>query len=720
MRPHPVLLLLPLLVGTGAEGEVRLGCGFGDGLGIVDADGDGYGSTIDCDDGDAAVHPDAEESCNGIDDDCDDELDEDHAIDASTWHFDGDHDGWGVLGTESVRACTQPDGYGPAGDCYDMDPRISPDAEESCNGLDDDCDGELDEDAVDASWGCRDQDRDGFGDPEVCLTSCDLPPSFVADDGDCDDEDPAVHPEAEEICNGIDDDCDERIDPQAGDADGDGWDGCEGDCAPEDPAVHPGAEEICGNGLDDDCDGSAGDCGLEGSFSLGGAGLLLTGPAAYQAAGKALCGVGDLDADGLADFVVAAPWAEGAASDHGAVYLMHGDPALRSSEELGLSQASVILRGQGRDDMLGWAVSGAGDVDADGLADLLVGAPYDAWPGFPAGAAYLIPGAALRGLEGELELEALGVRLALSAYEDRLGWSVAGPGDVDGDGFDDVLVGAPQANGEGPDSGVAYLVRGPLGDQPQLELADASWSTDSLEDGVGYALAGAGDLDGDGLADLAIGAYRWESERRDEGMVAVVLGGKELGGSGSLVDADALLIGSQERSFAGCAVAGVGDADGDGLSDLLVGAQGQDGGLVDAGAAFLVLGPVHGALRLDVVAAAVLWGEESYGYAGYAVAGPGDLDGDGLADLAVGAPYFGDNHGLAALFVGSPRGAHGLSSAAASFSGGGSGRSLGERLAGAGDVDGDGWPDLLVGVPGYELPGADAGAAWLLWGGEGL
>ena len=721
MRPHPALLLLPLACALGADGEVRLGCGFGSGMGITDGDGDGFGSTIDCDDTDPDVHPDADEYCDGVDNDCDDEVDEDEAIDGITWYFDADHDGWGVEGGESHEACSQPEGYGPPGDCYDQDPRIRPDAEEVCDGIDNDCDGSIDDEPTDGLTGCLDYDRDGYGDPAVCALVCALPGGFVEDDQDCDDGDASINPDAEEVCDGIDNDCDGAVDPQAGDADGDGWDGCDGDCGPYDPEVHPGAEELCGDGIDNDCDGTAGDCGPRGSYTIGGYGLLLPSPAAYDAAGKGLAGVGDMNGDGLAELAIGAPYAQGAASDHGAVYLVFGSSSLRDETARSLDEAELVVRGALEADMLGWSVAGAGDVDADGLADLLVGAPQDAGGGFAAGAAYLIYGAGVAGLAGEYAIDELALRFSTTRYDDRLGHALAGVGDVDGDGHDDLLLGAPQADGFAPSSGVAYLVLGPVLAELDVAQADASWSSDALDDGVGIAVAAAGDLNADGLADMAIGAYRRDVHYSDAGMVGVVLGQAEPGGDRELSEADAQLFGSQVRAFAGYAVAGAGDVDGDGYDDLLVGARGQDYGSVDGGAAFLVPGPIEGSRTLDAAAIAGLRGDQEYGYAGSAVAGAGDLDGDGRADIVVGAPYAGEqaSGGQAEVFYGPVAGIMTLYDSHASLLGG-SGHMLGERLVGAGDVDGDGYPELLVGVPGYDQPSADAGAAWLLWGGEGL
>ena len=147
------------------------------------------------------------ETCNGRDDDCDGQIDED-AEDASTWYVDDDGDGWGDSTTGAV-ACAYTGRVDQAGDCDDGDDGVRPGANERCNDVDDDCDGEVDEDAEDAGRWYPDADGDGFGDesaaPEV---TCDeATAGWVADDSDCDDTDEAVHPDAVERCNGIDDDC---------------------------------------------------------------------------------------------------------------------------------------------------------------------------------------------------------------------------------------------------------------------------------------------------------------------------------------------------------------------------------------------------------------------------------------------------------------------------------------------------------------------------------
>ncbi|MFH1465770.1 MAG: putative metal-binding motif-containing protein [Pseudomonadota bacterium] len=256
----------------------------------ADADGDGWGADGDsalgpcgdppagsaaeggdCDDEDPAVNPGAAELCDDVDQDCDGEVDED-ATDAGTWYTDGDGDGYGDPDL-ALTACEGPTGrVQQGGDCDDGDATVHPDAPERCNGLDDDCDGAVDEDVEDHWY--ADTDEDGWGNAEATLESCDPGEGWTDVAGDCDDSDPGVHPEAEEVCDGLDNDCDGVVDEDLGatwyaDADGDGYGdpgltlvACEpgpgwvadaSDCDDASSAIHPGATERC-NGYDDDCD----------------------------------------------------------------------------------------------------------------------------------------------------------------------------------------------------------------------------------------------------------------------------------------------------------------------------------------------------------------------------------------------------------------------------------------------------------------------------------
>ncbi len=216
----------------------------------------------DCDDSLAEVYPGAEEVCDGLDNDCDGTVDGpdeegNPPVGASTWYLDEDGDGYGDTGS-ATDACDAPTGHvAAAGDCDDTDPAAYPGGEEVCDGADNDCDGQVDNNALDVSIWYADQDEDGFGTPDVWVEACDPPTGYVDNDDDCDDGSAAVSPQAVEVTDGVDNDCDGVVDNGTPiyDDDGDGYTEEEGDCDDTDPTTYPGAAEV-EDGADNDCDGT--------------------------------------------------------------------------------------------------------------------------------------------------------------------------------------------------------------------------------------------------------------------------------------------------------------------------------------------------------------------------------------------------------------------------------------------------------------------------------
>ena len=167
----------------------------------------GYVSNdLDCDDTNNAVNPDADEICDGIDNNCDGTIDTD-AIDQSTWYLDNDSDGFGDA-MNTTTSCTQPIGYVSNDlDCDDNNNAVNPDADEICDGIDNNCDGTVDTDAIDQDVWYADADNDGFGDAGVSTMSCTQPLGYVNNDQDCDDTNNEVYPGAPGTMEGIDNDC---------------------------------------------------------------------------------------------------------------------------------------------------------------------------------------------------------------------------------------------------------------------------------------------------------------------------------------------------------------------------------------------------------------------------------------------------------------------------------------------------------------------------------
>ena len=237
----------------------------------------GYvGNSTDCNDNDNTVYPNAPELCDGKDNDCDGTIDDGAQ---NTYYQDADGDGFGNLSV-TATGCTAPSGYvSNSTDCDDADNTIYPNATELCDGKDNDCDGTID-DGAGSTFFYRDLDGDGFGDPNNTVQGCNAPSGYVSNNTDCDDNDNTIYPNAPELCDGKDNDCDGTIDDGAGstffyrDVDGDGFgdpnnsvQGCNAptgyvsnntDCNDNDNTVYPDAPELC-DGKDNDCDGTIDD-----------------------------------------------------------------------------------------------------------------------------------------------------------------------------------------------------------------------------------------------------------------------------------------------------------------------------------------------------------------------------------------------------------------------------------------------------------------------------
>ncbi len=618
----------------------------------VDEDHDGYCvAEGDCDDQRSTIHPGASEVCNGEDDDCNGIVDD---------GYDDDGDGY------SPTSCG-------GEDCDDQDPEIHPGAEEVCNGQDDNCNGEIDE--------AFDQDGDGWAE---CS-------------GDCDDSDADVHPGVAEQCNGIDDNCNGQVDEEV-DEDEDGVTPCGGDCDDLEPTVYPGALDGP-DGLDNDCDGSV-DALYAWDVDAAVLPVSLQG-AANARHGMSVAGGGDVTGDGIDDVLVGAPFDDGNAQDSGAAALVEGEAGdwfggtlvlglasdidgtiedAQTGDAVGIGdlngdgwpdvaigssylwdnhspvgevvvffggpgaigpypatdEADVVIRGGFPGEQAGSALSAAGDVNFDGYDDLLIGAPYNNANPNVAGMVYLFFGRA--NWDASYETTDADVLLEPTADDHLLGTAVALVPDMDGDGDDEVLIGAEEA---ASGDGLAYLVLGHamFWEDMGLEAADVTFHGTGGER-WGARVGGVEDLDGDGLGEAWIGSL----DHPPGGAVALFLG--DAGGLSDSVDlvggADVLFVGSAAEEAA--LLVAPGDMDGDGVPEVAIGARSCGEAGVEAGAVYLVSGPVGAwpaELELDTADARLL-GEAAGDWFGHALA-TGDLDDDGLMDLVVSAPYNDQN-----------------------------------------------------------------------------
>ncbi|MDP2315745.1 MAG: putative metal-binding motif-containing protein [Pseudomonadota bacterium] len=777
-----------------------------------DADADGWPGATDCDDTDPLVNPSAREVCDdaGMDEDCDlgaNDADPEGPTDPSDWYPDTDGDGYAPEGGVAISACAAPVGYaGAIGDCDDGSAAVHPGASELCDptDIDEDCNGVADDDDSGTDPGSfllyyADVDGDGYGNPETSTTRCEPPEAYVADPGDCDDSNEHISPGAVEVCD--DDDTDEDCNGMAddGDADptgqsrwyadedGDGYGGdrttpaCDlpaghtvtaTDCDDSNPLISPVGTEVCdGAGDDEDCDTLVddadptvtettvwyGDGDGDGHGGYAGTAACIAPPdhyatstdcddtnASISPSATEVCDEGDVDqdCDGLADDDDTSASGETtwyvdldgdgwgttdatlARCDEPAGYAAAADDCDDADDDISPGEPEICGDGVDQDcdsedpdcrytgsadpdddfiakvyggasgDELGHRVEG-GDFDGDGVGDLMLSAPS---------ATYLSSGYGI--VVGHYGVMSTSVVLATYA-DDVLYYNVdsdhAGSygnllvnlGDLDGDAADDLLIGGAD------EAAWVHLGGGSAGIMSTNNEGDFTCSS---------AAAGGDMTSAAGSNDWLCGYGEDDIFGTNRGSIVVYDGPST---------ADTVFLGESDSDYAGNGVA-AGDVDGDGYSDLWIGAYGDDDAASSAGAAYLVYGPVSGGLIALSTADAKVLGAGSSNLFGTRVAMPGDVDGDGYDDLLASAPFASSTgvwEGKVYLFTSVPAGSSGAAaSAEATFVGENSSLFLGANKFTGGDVDGDSDLDLLFGSPQDADGGATAGATWLVYG----
>jgi hypothetical protein len=450
-------------------------------------------------------------------------------------------------------------------------------------------------------------------------------------------------------------------------------------------------------------------------------GFIINGINSFDGSGQSVASAGDVNGDGIGDLIVGAPNTP-SSGGAGQSYVFFGQKSSWSSP---ISPSSLkgangfILSGINAGDGIGSSVASAGDVNGDGIGDLILGAREASPAGIlGAGQSYVFFGSKSPMSSSFFSLSSLnganGFMLNGINFRDESGTSVASAGDVNGDGIGDLIVGAPGASNFAGQSYVFFGSKNPWSSPISLSIINGTNGfilNGPFGSNSGVSVASAGDVNGDGISDLIVGA--------PEAGIYVVFGRKGPWNSpinlSSLNGANGFILNGNNFTGTGTSVASAGDVNGDGISDLIVGAPeaGALGAVNFAGQSYVVFGrkgqwnsPIN-LFSLNGANGFIINAINANDQIGTSVASAGDVNGDGIGDLILGAPSAASSSGESYVVLGS-KGPWNSSFSLLSLNGVNgfvinginANDQIGTSVASAGDVNGDGIGDLIVGAPG--------------------